>query len=235
MLISAADLNASTTAGAAAQLVPTGTVFAFAGTSAPAGWLACDGNAISRTVYASLFAALGVAHGYGDNSTTFNLPDYRGRFVRGADAMFGGTAATRDPDRAGRTAANTGGNTGNTVGSVQGNATKTNGIALSGTTTFASSTHAHALSNAGGARVGFIGNTGSGFTDFYGAFDGPSASINKVGDNSGGSSATATITRNSASLTGNTNNNATSATVSMGAGDNETRPVNAYVNYIIKI
>lgn len=91
-----------------------GTVFWYAGTSAPAGALACDGSAISRTTYSRLFTAIGEAHGEGDNSTTFNIPDIRGRFVRGQDAGAG-----RDPDAAGRSAAATGGNSGDAVGSVQ--------------------------------------------------------------------------------------------------------------------
>lgn len=53
---------------------PAGMVSAFAGTSAPSGWLKCDGSAISRTLYADLFAAIGTKYGSGDGSTTFNLP-----------------------------------------------------------------------------------------------------------------------------------------------------------------
>ena len=109
-------------------ICPSGTVLPFAGTTAPDGWLTCDGTPISRTTYAALFTALGVAHGYGDNSTTFNLPDYRGRFLRGADAMFGGSSASRDPDKVSRTAPNTGGNAGALLGSVQANATAKNGL-----------------------------------------------------------------------------------------------------------
>jgi len=94
--------------------VPAGTVIPFAGSTAPVGYFECNGAAISRTAYAALFAAIGVAHGYGDNASTFNLPDYRGRFLRGWDH-----AIARDPDRASRTAMNTGGAVGDTVGSVQ--------------------------------------------------------------------------------------------------------------------
>lgn len=54
--------------------------------SAPAGWLVADGAAVSRTTYAALFAAIGTAWGNGDGSTTFNLPDYTGKFVLGSDA-----------------------------------------------------------------------------------------------------------------------------------------------------
>jgi microcystin-dependent protein len=50
----------------------------------PAGWLLCDGSAVSRTGYAALYQAIGVAFGAGDGNTTFNLPDYRGRALVGA-------------------------------------------------------------------------------------------------------------------------------------------------------
>ena len=64
---------------------PSGTVIQFAGSSAPAGYLKANGNAVSRTAYAALFAAIGTTYGTGDGSTTFNLPDLRGEFVRGLD------------------------------------------------------------------------------------------------------------------------------------------------------
>lgn len=60
----------------------------------PAGYLLCDGSAVSRTTYAALFDAIGTTHGVGDGSTTFNLPDARGRVIAGADDM-GGTSANR--------------------------------------------------------------------------------------------------------------------------------------------
>jgi microcystin-dependent protein len=91
-----------------------GEIKAFAGNVDGAAYLACDGSAVNRGSYSELFRAIGTTHGQGDGSTTFNLPDYRGRFLRGVDAGSG-----NDPDAATRTAMNTGGNTGNTVGSVQ--------------------------------------------------------------------------------------------------------------------
>ena len=51
----------------------------YAGNVAPTGWLICDGSAISRATYADLFAVIGTTYGTGDGSTTFNLPDLRGR------------------------------------------------------------------------------------------------------------------------------------------------------------
>ncbi|MFZ0615420.1 MAG: tail fiber protein [Chthoniobacterales bacterium] len=62
-----------------------GAVVAFPRTTAPAGWLKANGAAVSRAAYAALFAAIGTTHGAGDGSTTFNLPDARGEFIRGLD------------------------------------------------------------------------------------------------------------------------------------------------------
>lgn len=62
-----------------------GQVCFFAMLTAPAGFLFCDGSAVSRTTYASLFSAIGTLYGVGDGSTTFNLPDLRGEFIRGYD------------------------------------------------------------------------------------------------------------------------------------------------------
>lgn len=65
--------------------VPAGSVMHFAMESAPTGWLKANGAAISRTTYSDLFSAIGTAFGTGDGSTTFNLPDLRGEFLRGLD------------------------------------------------------------------------------------------------------------------------------------------------------
>jgi microcystin-dependent protein len=70
--------------GQAASTVPTGTLMAFAGSAAPAGYLLCTGAAVSRTTYAALFAVIGTVYGAGDGSTTFNIPDGRSRSVVGA-------------------------------------------------------------------------------------------------------------------------------------------------------
>jgi len=67
------------------QAVPTGSVHMMATTTAPAGYLKCDGSAISRTTYAALFTIIGTTWGAGNGSSTFNTPDLRGEFVRGWD------------------------------------------------------------------------------------------------------------------------------------------------------
>lgn len=63
--------------------VPAGVVEAFAMETLPNGWITCNGAAISRTAYSKLFAAIGTNYGAGDGTTTFNIPDLRGYFVRG--------------------------------------------------------------------------------------------------------------------------------------------------------
>lgn len=78
-----------------AFVLPPGIVLAYAAdTAAPAGWLLCDGAAVSRSTYARLFARIGSTWGSGDGSTTFNLPDLRGRVIAGTDDM-GGVSANR--------------------------------------------------------------------------------------------------------------------------------------------
>lgn len=76
------------------RFVPPGVVLPFAGASAPAGFLLCGGQAVSRATYAALFAAIGTTFGAGDGSTTFNVVDLRGRVPGGKDDM-GGAAAGR--------------------------------------------------------------------------------------------------------------------------------------------
>ena len=71
---------------------PTGAIVAYGGTDAPTGWLLCNGQAVSRTTYARLFAVIGTTYGAGDGSTTFNLPDLRQRFPLGKAAS--GTGST---------------------------------------------------------------------------------------------------------------------------------------------
>lgn len=72
--------------------LPSGSIVEFGGGSAPAGWLLCDGAAVSRTTYARLFAAIGTTWGVGNGTTTFNVPDFRGRTPVGAGTGTGLTA-----------------------------------------------------------------------------------------------------------------------------------------------
>jgi microcystin-dependent protein len=69
-----------------ATIAPTGAVTQYAGSTEPVGWKFCNGTAISRTTFAALFAVIGTAYGAGDGSTTFNLPNTKGRVPAGFDA-----------------------------------------------------------------------------------------------------------------------------------------------------
>ena len=85
--------GAVTQAKTSNMLVPAGAIMPFAMNGAPTGWLAADGTAVSRSTYATLFAAIATTYGVGDGSTTFNLPDLRGYFVRGSGTNSDTTAS----------------------------------------------------------------------------------------------------------------------------------------------
>ena len=88
------DLKTVADAVAAVVAVPLGGIIDYAGATAPTGFALCYGQAISRATYAALFAIIGTTYGAGDGSTTFNVPDLRGRVAAGKDDM-GGSAASR--------------------------------------------------------------------------------------------------------------------------------------------
>ena len=98
-------------------IMPTGAVLPYAGSSAPTGFLLCYGQAISRSTYADLFSAISTTYGTGDGSSTFNVPDLRGRVAAGQDDM-GGSSANRLTDQ-------TGGLNGDTLGDTGGSETHT--------------------------------------------------------------------------------------------------------------
>lgn len=190
--------EASVTAIIAQVANPLGSVIAYAGAQDPppdglsggAVWLLCDGRALDQHLYPDLFALIGTSFGNGTANnpahiqSAFNIPDLRGRFVRGTDDM-GGKAAGNDPDAASRTAMTAGGNTGQTankVGSVQADG-------------FAGHVHSY-VGRYQEARDG-TGFTGWGFDS-------------------------------------NSNSGAKTFTMS-STGGSETRPKNAYLNYIIRV
>lgn len=172
---------------------PVGAIVAFGGTTSPAGWLLCDGSEVSRTQYAALFAEIGIAWGGGDGINTFNLPDLRGRFLRGVDLGAG-----RDPDASSRTAPNSGGNTGDAVGSVQEDATA---LPKNGFTAATAGAHSHQIPAGNGAPI--PGPYAHERVDHFNWYIGP----------------TSTAGAHSHNIVG---------------GDAESRPLNAYVNLIIK-
>jgi microcystin-dependent protein len=88
----------ATTAFVVQNSIPTGGIMMWSTASAPTGFLLCNGSAISRTAYAALFAVIGTTFGVGDNSTTFNLPDYNNRTPVGAGGLYalGATGGSKD-------------------------------------------------------------------------------------------------------------------------------------------
>ena len=177
---------------------PPGMVAAFALTACPAGWVNGDGSAVSRGgIYADLFSAMGTIHGTGDGSTTFNLPNYQGRFLRGW-----ANGSSLDPDRASRTAMATGGATGDNVGSVQ-------------TAAYASHIHAQA------PHTHSVGN------GLFNQLHGPD------GTATGG--AVRGIYGSSIASGIPVSAMATTPPDMAASGGSETRPVNAYVLYCVKL
>jgi microcystin-dependent protein len=83
------SVGRASTADSLFGVVLTGAVLAYAGATAPDGFLLCDGTAVSRATYAALYAIIGTIYGAGDGSSTFNLPDIRGYFIRGLNTTSG--------------------------------------------------------------------------------------------------------------------------------------------------
>ena len=98
-------------------VLPSGLILPFGGASAPSGYLLCYGQAISRSTYSTLFSAISTTYGVGDGSSTFNLPDLRGRTIAGQDDM-GGVSANILTDQ-------TGGLDGDVLGAIGGSETHT--------------------------------------------------------------------------------------------------------------
>jgi hypothetical protein len=107
------------------SLLPVGSLISYAGATAPSGYLLCDGSAVSRTTYSDLFSVLSTTYGAGNGSTTFNLPDLRGRVPVGAGND--GTAAN---------------NVSRTVGAKSGD-TRLQSHSHTGTTGFMNSNNLH--------------------------------------------------------------------------------------------
>lgn len=77
-----------TPSGGGGSSSPTGAITMYGGSTAPSGWLICDGSAVNRTTYSALFAAIGTTYGAGNGSTTFNLPNLQGKFAIGKSSSY---------------------------------------------------------------------------------------------------------------------------------------------------
>lgn len=153
---------------------PTGAILEFAGATAPAGYLLCYGQAISRSTYSQLFDVIGTEHGAGDGSTTFNVPDRRGRVGAGVDNM-GGSDASRLASSASTAAAR------NTLGGVGG----ASSITL---TTSTMPTHSHGVTDPGHTH------------DLNEQFQNASSGANNFNSVGGGTSATTPVNSNTTGI-----------------------------------
>jgi len=145
------DGSFSYTTPAAAFL--SGMIMPYAGSSAPSGWLLLYGQAISRSTYSSLFSAIGTTYGSGDGSSTFNVPDLRGRTIAGQDDM-GGSSADRLTNQ-------TGGVNGDTLGGTGGSETHTLTTAQLAAHTHGAGSYATSLPLSGNDTDGGQGSRGS--------------------------------------------------------------------------
>jgi microcystin-dependent protein len=225
------SVNDLSTALQQSSVIPPGTVNAFAGleNKVPAGWLLCDGSALrsANPVYSALFSAISTNWGNGTSSSTgakfvaiaagaeqtnFNLPDLRGYFLRGVDKS-NGIAQNRDVDASSRGTSQLGGLSGNEVGSVQSDRLRT---------------HNHIWGSANGdpnifGRALRSWTTPSGgFQDILAPF------VANTLTAGGGNDDSMYVVPQSGSFH-------TSPTSTIEQAEGETRPKNAYVNYIIKL
>lgn len=192
--------------------VPTGTISAFAGDVSPEGYALCNGQTLDRGANAKLFSVIGTRFGEGDGSTTFHVPDFRGLFLRGQNSGSG-----KDPDSSSRFAMNTGGAVGDNVGSMQGHAFQTH--------THVQNAHNHidGACHTSGINAGAFAYGNSVDSGYNPALTGVSSTSEFNRRKAISSSTTAT------------NQNASASGLTAQATTNETRPINAYVNYIIKL
>lgn len=188
--------------------LPVGSVIAYAGSSPPAHWEIADGRPLDRGAFRELYDAIGTAHGAGyrgnDKVQDFNLPDYRGRFLRGVDSSSTGGPSGRDPGE--RRPSNPGGNPSRGVGSIQDDATRLPNTPFR--TGNDAPDHTHAFRDAYFAEWGGCCSIGAEHTD------GNNTQRHEDDDRTRGA-------------------NQRHQHVVTGGGDSETRPKNAAVYWII--
>jgi len=215
---------------------PAGVIKQFGSTTVPSGFLNCDGSAISRTTYAILFAAIGTTYGNGNGTTTFNVPDFRGRMPMGDGTGPGLSGRTIGQNGLGTESHNL--NSANLPVHTHGVSGSTSGGGISGTAAsgIGSLDHTHTQNNLGGNIGGGGPVIGLYYNPIYGGDPGgysntniPTQGVNSSLDHShsvSGSAASHTFSATSGNGTGGTGANA-------GTGVNHINPATV-VRYIIK-
>ncbi len=208
--------------------IPTGTIQTFPSNTIPDGWLICNGTALSTTTYSRLFSVIGYTYG-NPGGGNFNIPDFRGMFLRGAGthgtytSYAGGSIGAYVGEKTKKNGLNASAGTSSVSGSVGGS---------DGTHTHGDNGHTHAVGLNGDGYVvgGNIQLSGSGNTYAF-------ANGGTVGRQSqGGSSWTGYASINSSGSGHGHSISLTAAAqaITVGTGDSETKPVSYSVNYIIK-
>lgn len=191
------------------SLLPSGAVVPFAGNTSPDGWLVCDGSAVSRTQYAGLYNYIGTLYGAGNGSTTFNIPDMRNEFVRGA-------STTRE------------------VGAKESDEIKSHSHSGS-TNTTGNHNHSGSTSGAGSHRhdIGFSNYAGSQYGETTVSNNNKEAGWGSAGVDKG-SAWTSSVGNHTHSLSLNANGNHSHGLTINSTGGSETRPRNIVLLYCIK-
>ena len=212
---------------------PSGTVIAFAGSTAPSGWLICNGTAYNQADYPDLYAALASTYNTQINPTTgvawtapsasqFRVPDYRGIFLKGVGTPSGGSAVTLGGFQAQKTKPN------GLAGTAAAQSLGTTNPAFTPSADSRNIDHTHPQ-NVGAQYGGYVG----GYEDWNRDMVNGSAYAQGVDTFTIGAAA---VTHNHTFSSGTTNIAHTHAASSLSlSGDNETRPINIGVNYIIKV
>jgi len=206
--VKASQINSAVQDGL--SFVPAGAINIWPAAAAPTGWLLSQGQAVSRTTYAKLFAVIGTTYGVGDGSTTFNLPDLRGYFVRGLDAGRGvDTGRVLGSGQAGDNAPHN--HSGTTSGGSPHGHTGTTGAAGS---------HQHYLKNANGYSGSVSSREVQSYNDTVPG-NGQLYNTNPAGDHSHAFTTT--------------DESAHTHTITVSTTGVEARPINIALNYIIKV
>lgn len=206
-------------APAMSPVIPTGVIEMYAGSTAPDGWLICDGSSVSRAAYNNLFKVIGVTYGAGNSNSTFTLPDMRGRVPIGVGTGAGLTAralaATTGTETVTLIEANLPSHTHTTtVGTQSANHTH------SGTSGDQSVTHQHYWNH-------YIGTSGS-----YGIFDSATASSSGT-PNTGGIQTNHTHSTTTGTESATHTHSVTNANTGSGTAFG-IMPPSLVINFIIK-
>ena len=222
--------------GISPSIMPSGIIEMFAGSTAPNGWLICDGSTVSRKTYSDLFKIIGTTYGAGNSNDTFTLPDMRGRTPIGVGTGAGLTArtlaATTGTETATLSEANLASHTHTaTVGTQSANHTH------SGTSSGVSANHYH-QNYSDGVGSGTMGRGSSGFANLGGGYQG--VLIVGLGQNNSSTSYTGYVSADhSHTLTtenesANHNHTVTNSNTGSGTAFSIMHPSIA-INFIIKI